>query len=219
MEQGNQRLQVGLLNMMNKKAQNYSRSQGAPPPRKRAKPLYHWVWTELRGEGLQRMTGNICLYPTSSVPSSWLGHLRPLTYSWFQARRPPDTSRLQKQERTRRRGTVPAWTRSHSQNMQTWTEVAEKGRGPLWKDKLSAVKLQIFLRTLLLLIIKAPPLDLSTICMSAEFGPSDFTWGWDLPQREPGARYKQPLELRSPPNPLPPPPDFPPKSISWSGCK
>lgn len=197
MEQGSQRLQLGLLNMMNKIAQKYSRSQGAPPPWKLAKPLYCWVPTKIRTlptrEGLQGMMGNICLYPTSNTSSSLLGHLRPFTYSWFHDRRPPGTSWLQKQERTHRRNAVPAWTRACSQNMQTWTEVAEKGRGPSWKDKLSAVQLQIFLRTLLLLIIKAPPLDLSTICNVAKFGTSDFTSGCDLAQREPSTRYRQHL--------------------------
>lgn len=137
------------------------------------------VCTEIRTfptrEGLERMLGKIRLYPTSNLSSPLLSHLRLFTYSWCEARTPPNTSKLQKQQRTNRQGTIATRTRSHSQSRQTWTEVAEKDTGSIQKDKAPAIELQIFIRTLLLLIRKAPHTDRPTLCILAESGTSDFT--------------------------------------------
>lgn len=126
-------------------------------------------------EGLRSVTGNACLHPTPNASSSWAAEDYSLTAGFRPGCHP--TQRPCRSSREHRQGTVPACTGSQSQNLPAWTELAERDGGPLRKDKPSAAKLPLFLRTLSLLITKALHLNPSTICIPAQSDTSDVTSG------------------------------------------
>lgn len=134
----------------------------APP----AKPPYCRVWTEIRTlptrEGLQRMMGYTCLY---------------------QLQTPLVSARPRRTSHSRRFGpggpSSGDWRGSaRQQALGPGTDVrlgrrSCKGQRPAVERKPSPVKLQIFLRTVWLVVIQAPHPDPSAPCTSAEFGAAD----------------------------------------------
>lgn len=125
-----------------------------------------------------------------------LGHLRPFTHSWSQARVPPRSSGRRQQQGARRRSSMPAGTRSRPPSVPTWTEASGKDGGSLWKGKRSADKLQMFLS----LVFAADHAGPSPGPLRA--APRLFLRGCCSAQTEPAARSRRHLQLRFPSAPI-----------------